>query len=74
MELQLTRNYSIFHQGVGKNLPNGIEEIGPKGHGEKRFRAIGQERFLVSTPAQDGFSRNGESIYPVAGLRKQLEI
>ena len=40
-----------------------------KRHEEKMFRPIGQDRFLVSTPAQDGIPRDNESINPVAGLR-----
>ena len=52
----------------------GLKKIGPKGMKKRGSRAVGQKRFLVSTPAQDGISRNSGSINSVGGLREQLEI
>ena len=78
MELQLIRTQSIFHQGVGRNLPNGHEENRTKGHEEKRFKSRRSKEILSlhrkRAPAQDGISRNSGSIYSVGGLREQLEI
>ena len=68
------KNLINFSPGSREKSTKWDERNWTKRHEEKMFRPIGQDRFLVYTPALDGFSRNSESIYPLAGMRKQLMI
>ena len=79
MEIQLIRTQSIFHLGVGRNLPKRHEEKRRiRRHEEKRFKSHRSKEILSlhreQTPAQNGISREGESINSEGGLEKQLEI
>ena len=68
MELQLTRNYSTFHQGVGKIYQMGLQYKKDQKGMDKRFKTRWTLEIVSLHSNPDGITRDNESTTLVAGM------